>query len=733
MKRRRVLTALLAFSVAGAVMSGVTADSANWTSQIGVQHAAGKAAARIDTKKEEVVYGMLSPSGMLEGVQIVNRFGAGRITDYGEYRAVKGLNTEDEITLEGERVTAKTTAPSFYYQGTSKRPRLPWTVQIDYKLDGETISPEALAGKSGKVEIHLRIAQDTTCPGDAFNRFALQTTVTMNSERWRAIEADGATIVNAGGDKQLIYTALPGRGMEATIRAEVSDAELERIAINGIRMRLNLDINDPALREKVEAFRKAIDELDYGATALKLGTGALSEGAKRGLSAGSKQLKGGISALHGGTGKLKDGGQALEAGASAFSGGISELDDGMRKLHGGIDAMGDGLIELNRHSGALTAGSSEVKAALEQIADGLSGAASDAEALDQLITASGQIKDGLGRLAEGLSAFRAATGFDAFKAAAAEQGLNVDELIGYDRDTAQKVYDVLDRIHPYMERIEELLGDDADEMLNPVREGLQKLDGLARLLEGNARTIEGMGKYLDTLGEHADELLDGAKMLSESYDAFDRGIGSLVGKLKDLTVDMSRLSEGLDSLLRHYEAFDRGISDYTDGVGKLAAGYTALRDGSSMLVEGSGMLRDNVKTFYGGTAELAQGLFELYDATGKLDEGAGKLSEGVDELLKHLLTLYDGMTKLSEGTAALYNETAGPEGRARDRVKALLDEVLGGDEPVRSFASEKNGRIIALQFVLRTDPIRIKKEKLQTEEIQQKENFFEKLFKLFGF
>jgi hypothetical protein len=45
------------------------------------------------TQKEEVVYGILTSSGDVENIYVVNIFSDKNITDYGDYTAVENLTT----------------------------------------------------------------------------------------------------------------------------------------------------------------------------------------------------------------------------------------------------------------------------------------------------------------------------------------------------------------------------------------------------------------------------------------------------------------------------------------------------------------------------------------------------------------------------------------------------------------------------------------------------------------
>ena len=107
--------------------------------------------------KEEVVYVMTGADGTVESVNVVNIFGKGDVTDYGDYSAVKMLNTTDAISLENGVVTFSTQKEKVYYQGTLENAQIPWKISVKYSLDGKEISPDELAGSSGQLDIALKV------------------------------------------------------------------------------------------------------------------------------------------------------------------------------------------------------------------------------------------------------------------------------------------------------------------------------------------------------------------------------------------------------------------------------------------------------------------------------------------------------------------------------------------------------------------------------------------------
>lgn len=285
-----------------------------------------------ETQKEEVIYIMTDADGNVENVNAVNIFGKGTVTDYGDYSSVKMLNTTGKINWNGDKITFSSDKEKVYYQGTMKDAEIPWNITFTYKLDGKEIAPEDLAGKSGALEIHVKVDKNKDCTSDFYDNCALQTTLTLDTGKCENIKADGATLANVGADKQISYTVLPGKGLDATVTADVTDFEMDAATINGVRMDLDVDIDDEELMDKVTRIMDAARELNDGA-------GTLSDGTKT----------------------LADGGKTLADGASSMSDGASSLDCGINTLNSGVNEMQTALNTLDGNSAELTNGSAALK------------------------------------------------------------------------------------------------------------------------------------------------------------------------------------------------------------------------------------------------------------------------------------------------------------------------------------------------------------------------------------
>ena len=311
------------------------------------------------SSKEEVIYIMTEANGTVENVNVVNIFEGGSITDYGDYSSVKMLTTTDDITQTDDKITFTSTADKVYYQGTLEQVEIPWNISIQYFLDGKEYSADEIAGKSGSLEIKLSITQNSKCKTSFYDDYALQTTILLDTNLCDNIKSDGATIAEVGADKQLLYTILPGKGLDTSIYANVQNFEMDAISINGIKLNLNLEIDDEELTAKVQELMQATQKLNDGA-----------------------------SNLYSGAESLKNGSNSLDSGIVTLKSGVSTLDTGIKTLQTGMQSMQAGLNTLNNQSASLTNVSKQIKTALETIQDSLSDISVSNDKLEELTSAS---------------------------------------------------------------------------------------------------------------------------------------------------------------------------------------------------------------------------------------------------------------------------------------------------------------------------------------------------------
>ncbi|MGN1136227.1 MAG: hypothetical protein ACI4SF_08420 [Oscillospiraceae bacterium] len=597
-------------------------------------------------EKEEVVYVMAGADGSVNSVYAVNSFDGGNITDYGDYDDVKLLNLDGNITQNGDEVTFS--APEngkVYYQGTLKNTEIPWTISIKYFLDGKELSAEEIAGKSGALEIKISITENEKCSSDFYENYALQCSFTLDTELCRNISASGATVANVGSKKQITYTVLPDKGLEKSIFTDVTDFEMAEGSINGIKMSLGLDIDDEDIDQKITD-----------------------------LTDGAKELDDGAKELYDGTIELND--------------GVSDMNEGIQKLRDGIAEAQDGLSELNEKSSELVDGSAEVKKALIKIQTSLSGVSAGTDELEQLVSASAQIKSGIDELCNGIVQLNKNLNYESYKAAMGANGLDIDTLKAGNEQAISQLTAQITELKTQLAKIEKI--PQYAEEAAKLKAQIEQLEGTLTLLTGNNAALEGTEVYLNSVSQASAQLEAGAKELKTKYAEFDKAINQLSSSLSGMLADMSELSSGINALVSEYKKLDSGIGEYTDGVKKLTDGFAEIADGAKELADGGADLADGAKELMDGAAEMYDGTSELRSETDKIDDTFG------------------------------------------DDLSGMIDSMSNDDYEVKSFISDKNTEVKSVQFVIKTDAVEIPEADEAESESEKPLNFWQKLLRLFG-
>lgn len=623
--------------------------------------------------KEEVVYAITDASGTVSSAYVVNIFGCGDITDYGDYSTVKMLTTNDKITLNGDEINFTANADKVYYQGNMDNVELPWNISIRYFIDGTEYTAEEVAGKSGKLEIKFSVTKNESCGGTFYDDYALQASFTLDTDICGSITADGATVANVGKKKQLSYTILQGKGIDTSITADVTNFEMDAVSINGVKLNLNINVMTDKLTDSISELTDAIEKLDDGAKELADGTI-----------------------------ELKNGSTDLTDGVKSLSDGAITLDDGIVSLQSGISAIQSGLDKLNAQSENLTDGSAEVKTALAKIQTSLNSVSATTEQLSQLVTASKSISTAIGKLYSGAQTLYNQVNYAAYKQTFSANGLDIDTLKNGNAAAIESLTAQLKELKTMLAKIS---GNSAyDKQAAELKAQIAQLENIVTLLSGNNAMISGTEEYLNTASSGAKQLMEGIKSLQTEYAKFDTAINQLVDSLGKMTANLSTLADGINTLTDKYTELDSGIIAYTDGVKALSDGFSKLSHGTKILADGSKALSD----------------------------GAAGLMDGTNQLTNGISELSDGASELSDGTSELRDKTAGLDTEVNDKIDDVLSEFESNGKETVSFVSEKNTDVKSVQFVIKTSAIEIPEVAVVEETTVTELNFWQRLLRLFG-
>lgn len=194
-------------------------------------------------------------------------------------------------------------------------------------------------------------------------------------------------------------------------------------------------------------------------------------------------------------------------------------------------------------------------------------------------------------------------------------------------------------------------------------------------------------------------------------------------QLKQLTEGASALKDGVASLAD-------GAGSLADGIGQLADGTNQLQSGVSELNDGGRELADGTKDLQSGVSDLADGVKELTDASDDLKDGSGQLADGTGTLLDGTQDLVDGVGELKDGTDEFKDKSSDIDTQIDEEVDKVINNFSGSDFTPLSFVSDKNTNVNLVQFVMKTDGIKMPEE-VMPEDAEEPLTFWQRLLNLF--
>lgn len=465
---------------------------------------------------------------------------------------------------------------------------LPVRLSISYTLNGVSVTPEELTGKSGSVTIRIDY-ENTRAEQHSINGrqetlyypYIALTAMALDSDVFSNVSITNGSLVNDGSRTVAAGLAFPGLAESLDIDGDKLDIpgyiEISAYARDfDFGGTFTIVTNEPFR----EASKKEKDEDILDADELSDSMDKLSDAMDK-LMDGSGELYDGLRTLLDKSYELVDGINRLADGAYELYSGAAKLDSGAGELYGGASELSGGLSRLASNNAELNGGAKKVFDSLLSAATKQLRAAGIDESMapDLTIENYGKVLDSL---AGGMSVSRDEIQVQVEAAVRQEVLGKVLEAQGIDKDTYSALPD-----------------DD------PRKAAIDAAVNAQMQSEAVQAQIE--------------------KITEEKYQAASQGAGQI---------------QALKAQLDEYNKFYTGLNDYTAGVSEAQAGAAKLAGGAAELKSGTAQL-------YSGTAELYSGVKKMQDSTPELIDGVRRLTDGSKELRDGIVKLNDeGIQKL---------------------------------------------------------------------------------------
>ncbi len=629
-------------------------------------------------KKTETVYASADAQGHVESVTVDVS-----LQDLGSEETIRDLSTlydvkntvgDEEFSWLGTVLCWENHGEDIQYEGSSDE-ELPMSVDVQYFLDGEEVSPEELAGASGQVRIRFEYENLTSVRTEIDGEeveapvpFLACTVLFLSSDHFADVSVTNGGVTELDDNLVVLGYAVPGLADGLGFSHYEATEEIE-------------------LPEYVEITAEATDfTLDFTATVVT--NGFFSELEPEELQDGY-DLAEAMADLTEASDSLTDGATELAEGAGALEASLAEYLAGVDALAEGADSLEDALKEMNQQKETLTGGIESLAEWLTTFSDALTTLESSEEAKDVLAAA-------------------AALGEDAtaLQTALQESDLTLEELEKFIEGVTTWVSETETR----MKTLQTLLG----ELDLSAAESEAQETARAQAEAAAREALAGSGLESEEIEDIVAEIsggIDLSDMLADEKAVLAQIVESLEGltlpELPETELNTEELAALIEDMQEQIGVLAAFLSDENEAgtfeslqtvAGELIDGFddlTDLADGGDSLTEGLTALDEGLTALYLGAKELADGAGELATAGDALEEGMDFLTDGAEALA-------EGMELLDEEGIQELADLAGEDlEEFLDRVKALQTADAGYD----NFSELSSGWTGSVRFIIETAEI----------------------------
>lgn len=674
-----------------------------------------------DSDKDESVYLISDANGNVNKTIVVdhlkNKDKKDTLEDASNLSDIENVKGKEKFTQSGDKLTWQAGGKDIYYQGTATE-EPPVTQKVTYYLDGKEISPEDLAGKSGKVKIRFDYT-NTTSYTETVNGekqtvsvpFAAVTGLVLG-DGFENIEVTNGKAEVSDSSSVVLGYALPGLKDSLGIK----DGDLDGDVNIPEYMEMTADVENFSMPAAMTFVVNASDyvstdgidtsDLDDMINDLKDASTQLQDGSKT-LAEGTDTLSDGLSTLQSKLGTFASGVGTLQSGLKTYTDGVSTLSGGLNTLGNSTGALVSGADKLNSGAGQLASGSATLKDGLKSYTDGANGLAKGASDLDAgigtLAEKSGTLVDGATKLDDGASQLSASassinegiksldTGLKTpltdkekagYQAAAKDsvdkQFSNPDNEANYENTKAKAsgVYYETMTSDDSVKQAVQLLKNDSDlmNMINATVGATVETaikGSVPDLANKDTATIKKTYNNSPKLQQSVKEVLN----LPQTIPDYDALVSAIVDqKLNDMATKVmagvannskDKVGEAVADAAKTgaenaaQSAVITGIESAKSNVSsqinaKQENGYS-LVTGADALSTGASSLANGTKSLINSIPTLTGGIKQLKDGSSQLSAGAARLTSNNDTLNAGATALNAGASQLSAGTQSLIN------------------------------------------------------------------------------
>lgn len=721
---------------------------------------AAQQAAELQQKisKDETVYVMTGADGSVKKIIVSdwlkNELGSASVADKSDLSDIENVKGDESYTINGDNMTVwDAQGNDIYYQGNIQK-ELPVGLSVRYYLDGKSVSPEELKGKSGKVTIRFDYEnrQYETVQINGVNQriyvpFAMLTGMILDNDTFQNVQITSGKLVNDGDRTVVVGLAFPGLQENLNLsRDDLSIPDSVEITADvtnfSLGMTVTLACND-LFSQLGDVDLTSLDST----SALDQLTGAMDQ-----LLNGSSALYEGLSTLLDKSSELVSGVEELAQGAAAIKSGADSVDDGAAQLKAGLADLSSGLNTLSANSEALNSGAKQVfnslleTAATQIRAKGLNvpdltieNYAEELNALIKSLDETTVYETALKQVTDAVEAQRPVITqkvteavrqqVETKVAAAVRQQVTEEVTAAVQQQVTATVTDTVQQqvAEQVIQAAANMSKADYDaavaagiipqqtqDAVNAAIQAQMGSEAVQSKIAENVSAQMASEAVQSKITENIDTQISSEAVqatITENTDAQmqTEAIQATIQQQTELQVQkaisenmasdavqsqLKKASEGAQALI----ALKASLDDYNTfylGLLTYTGGVDDAAAGANDLYAGADQLKD-------GTAQLRAGAAQLYNGVLQLQDGTPALVSGVTQLKDGAMQLSEGLQQFNrDGIQKLVNLLQNDVGDLSARVQATIDV----SKDYRSFAGISDDAEGQVKFIYRTDEI----------------------------
>ena len=610
--------------------------------------------------KYETVYATLNSSGAVADVTVVDWlriYGTGRfeILDPTKLTGIQNLRGPEQPTSTAKGYVWNVNSSGvtdIQYSGKSDLP-LPLVVGLSYKLNGKAAKAEDIIGRSGHVEIVVKITnklgpytQENGAPA-VYMPMTVISSVEIGMDTCSNITSDSTMSTLIGSKMRYQWLAFPDPVAE--MRFSFESEEIHLSAFDIVLVPQMPTIAQLDFSAQLIPLQSALEQLDIAMGETLAGSHQIYKG--------QSELSGGLVTLEKGLADLLILSTAHYEILHAINNQLSPFSkDKLAQVSSSFDLLAQGLSQAYDGTGQLQQLNAIHQMIVGELKNGL--ADLDTEQLAQLPTAVDELEDGLKKLEDGLRLLAQANEGQAtviqklYEAnLQAVEGLKAFEKKHWILKNSKEYKEMKASVELQIEVLKALI--DGGELQNQRIPGLKETAAGALLM---ADEVQGARGSVHALNLNMDGMLTSLSDMQTAVDILAQG-----GEIKGRAVPgLDTAGTGLQSLAEGLNTMKTSVNSFMGQVGEIM-GLGILRDAISAMLNGDeiqGQTIPDFNTMITGLKAAQAGVAAVLDGSKQLSKGQLQLSEGfgrirAEGIVPIRTAVKEGVEELTRQNAAM--------------------------------------------------------------------------------